>query len=580
MIRSLVPVCALLLAAPAAPQGLPGPCWESNVGTNLFLGDDSVSPALPLGFAFPLPGGGTTREIEVSSNGFLYLVTGSGNGSGCCNGNAVDFLSGPPRIAAAWSDLNPGAAGGVYFDTRPDRAVITWDQVPEYSVQPQNCVQVQLFPDGSFSIAIPEMTRPGSHDVLVGVTPGLGATDPGEVDFTASASARTWNDPTLYELFDFPDEPRDIAGRTYYFRPAGSTGWTFAEQRRCSSASWQAFGTGCPLRGPVAYEWFEARGSADFPDLATDTGVTFTRNADGSYTTGLCRTGCFESDFVGQDLGLHDDAVSQPLPLGFTQDIAGVPGVSHIVVASNGWIHVDPTATDNRCCGGSIQELLDGPPGLAPYWTDLNPSIGGTVWFRALPDRAVVTWDRVPEYGSGAAGPQTFQAQLFANGDITFAYLDVSIALHDVLVGLSVGEGADDPGEIDLSSGRPFTTGRSGRPTSLAPFPDHQPQIGSTFLLEVGSIPSGSLEGVLSFGATNPGLDLSSIGAPGCWLYSSSEETLCFATPSPSVRIPLAVPYDQALVGLDLIVQAALLTPGVNDLGVVTTNGGSIRVGL
>ncbi len=577
MTRSLSALCAVLLAASVASQGMPGPCWEPNLGTGLALGDDAVSPALQLGFPFQLPGGGTTNDIEVSSNGFIYLVTGSNGGNGCCSGNIATFLSGVPRIAASWQDLNPNAGGGVYFNALPGKAVITWDQVPEYSSQGQNSVQVQMYADGSFSIAIREWTMPGTHDILVGVTPGGGVADPGEVDFTGPSPVLSLNDPTVYEFYDNPNDSRDVAGRTLYFLPSGSNGWVVFDQPQCSAAGFSTYGTGCPLRGPVAYEWFDVNGSSDFPDLAANTGVVFTRNADGTYTTGLCRSNCFESNYQGQSLPLTDDSVSAPLPLGFTQDFAGIPSVSQIVVASNGWIHLDTTATNSRCCNGNVQQLLDEDPGLAPYWTDLNPASGGTVWFNALPGKAVITWDQVPEYGGGS--PQTFQAQLFANGDIVYAYQSISIATHDVLVGLSVGGGADDPGEIDFSVGQPFTTGTSGTPTTLDVVPGALPQIGSTLQVEVGSIPSTTLQGILSFGFTNPNIDLTLAGAPGCWLYTSTLATLPFNANMPTAQVSLPIPNNPMFVGIDLFLQGVMLVPSINSLNIASTNGGNARIG-
>jgi hypothetical protein len=53
---------ALLLPTLATAQL---PCYEPALGVNLQLGDDQVSTNRPLGFSFPLPGGGTTTIVSV-----------------------------------------------------------------------------------------------------------------------------------------------------------------------------------------------------------------------------------------------------------------------------------------------------------------------------------------------------------------------------------------------------------------------------------------------------------------------------------------------------------------------------------
>ena len=103
----------------AAVLAQSAPCYEPSLGTNLGAGDDTVAYGLQLGFTFPGPGGAVT-DIDVSSNGLLYLGTNASNGSGCCSGNATTFLAGNPCIAALWEDLYPPGAttGGVF---RPSR---------------------------------------------------------------------------------------------------------------------------------------------------------------------------------------------------------------------------------------------------------------------------------------------------------------------------------------------------------------------------------------------------------------------------------------------------------------------------
>jgi len=160
-------------------------CFENNIGTNLGLTDDSVSPPQNLGFSFQIPGGGTTTQVEVSSNGYIWLEVGLGGGNGCCNGTVSTFLSLAARIAPMWHDLNPSAGGTVNFNALPGKAVITWNAVPEFSSGGANTMQIQLFQDGSFQLTWQAIANI-SHTALVGFTSGHNVPDPGAIDWTTA----------------------------------------------------------------------------------------------------------------------------------------------------------------------------------------------------------------------------------------------------------------------------------------------------------------------------------------------------------------------------------------------------------
>jgi hypothetical protein len=86
---------------------------------------------------------------------------------------------------------------------------------------------------------------------------------------------------------------------------------------------------------------------------------------------------------------------------------------------------------------------------IAPLFDDFNPSSGGTVSWKQLADRVAVTWQDVPEYNTTNAS--TFQVEMFFDGMIRIAYLDV--AANDGIAGLSEGQGVDpDFYATDLSA--------------------------------------------------------------------------------------------------------------------------------
>ncbi len=68
--------------------------------------------------------------------------------------------------------------------------------------------------------------------------------------------------------------------------------------------------------------------------------------------------------------------------------------------------------------------VVSGLARISPLYTDLNPSAafipGSGVFVNQHPDRLVVTWNRVPQFGEG--GDNTFQTVLFADGRIQFGY--------------------------------------------------------------------------------------------------------------------------------------------------------------
>jgi hypothetical protein len=114
-------------------------------------------------------------------------------------------------------------------------------------------------------------------------------------------------------------------------------------------------------------------------------------------------------------------------------------------VGSNGYITFTLGDSDYT---ESLTDHFD-LPRISAMFDDFNPALGGTVSWKQLADRAVVTWENVPEYGT--VNFNTFQVEMRFDGTIVISYLD--IADTDGLVGLSEGNGeAADFYESDLSA--------------------------------------------------------------------------------------------------------------------------------
>ncbi len=99
----------------------------------------------------------------------------------------------------------------------------------------------------------------------------------------------------------------------------------------------------------------------------------------------------------------------------------------------------------------SSADMLNGPPRIAVYWDDLNPSAGGSVYFTLGKRSVTFWWDGVPEFP--ATGANTFSATLWQTSEnIDMYYGDMSAV--DGLAGVSCGGGITSRQEMpeDLSS--------------------------------------------------------------------------------------------------------------------------------
>ena len=565
-------IAALFAGSLCAQGAMSGPCFVSQLGTSLGLGDDQVAQAQALGFTFPGPAGPVT-SIDISSNGFVWL--GSSTNSACCNGNVTQFLTGLPRIAMQWTDLYPPGNGDVWFNTfpatptSPASAVITWADVPEIGTSNLQTMQLQLFDDGSFSMLFDGRVTNIGHDALIGVTEGTAATA-NPIDFSATGIASPHNsltNPTIYELFQ---STWDIANRLFVFIPNGQGGYLVLDRPGCVLANVTTFGVGCP-KPATAYEWFQ------FPSVIdlSNTAIEFTPATGGGYVA-VPVPGFFNGYTAGNAFG--DDQVQGPFNLGFTFNYAG-SSTTAIDISSNGFIWLQPGNTNPRCCDGDPTTFVSDPASIAALWMDLYPPGGGSIYFDTTPGEAHITWLNVPEYFNGPA--QTAQITLRANGSFRIAYGTVNNTGHSPLVGFTQGIAGVDPGSSDFSAG-PVIVGSGGTPLQLDAQPASRPAIGTTFVMEVDQIAPGSVIGIMVLGlnAVQPGFDLTPLGMPGCELLATLDALLTFPLAGSPAPFPFTIANDPALAGFTLHAQAATLTPGANPLGLYTSNGLSMLVGF
>jgi len=128
-----------------------------------------------------------------------------------------------------------------------------------------------------------------------------------------------------------------------------------------------------------------------------------------------------------------------PFALGFGFSYYGEI-FSSVRVGTKGWLSF--TSASGTYSNQAIPNVLEPNNMLAPFWDDLSPDFGGTVYYfaDAANNRFIVQWDAVVHFPDGP--PETFQAILNADGSIIYQYH--TIAIDDVCtVGIENAAGTD-----------------------------------------------------------------------------------------------------------------------------------------
>jgi hypothetical protein len=138
-------------------------------GTSLGVGSDDAK-AVDLPFAFPFYG---VRYSRVFVNADGNLTFGAAD-PGPSDRSMGRFLSGPPRIAPFFADLDPSRGGVVAASLGPGRAVFSWSAVPGGAQINRNSFQVALLPGGDIDFVYG--TEMQSREAIAGLSPGAATT--------------------------------------------------------------------------------------------------------------------------------------------------------------------------------------------------------------------------------------------------------------------------------------------------------------------------------------------------------------------------------------------------------------------
>ncbi len=179
----------------------------------LSLGDDTTT-SVQLGFDFPFYGN-SYKTVWVNSDGNITLGKSDGV---TANRDEARFLSGAPRIALLYADLDPSAGGTVSYH-HPDATsiVISFTAVPIWNAGGSNNAKVTLASSGDITIGF-EGVSLGS--AIIGVSQG-GQGNSGakaSIGDLIGGSHSYGQDGATYAIYKSAD-PFDLVGKSVTFTP-------------------------------------------------------------------------------------------------------------------------------------------------------------------------------------------------------------------------------------------------------------------------------------------------------------------------------------------------------------------------
>ena len=183
--------------------------------------------------------GTSYSTFYISSNGRVTFTAGNTSPSPAL----ATALSGPPFVGL-WTDLSPVSGGTISYSTTTSAVGVTWSAVPYFSETNTATLTLSLDATGLVSLGVAGvMSNPitsgfgNTGDAqFLGMSPGIGASDPGITAFTAGGSGGAPALPTDM-IYDFMTGPQimtaggllpsvtslQTATGTLTFVPAGNT---------------------------------------------------------------------------------------------------------------------------------------------------------------------------------------------------------------------------------------------------------------------------------------------------------------------------------------------------------------------
>jgi hypothetical protein len=244
-------VLLLALNQLATATSLP-PAWVGSLGQQITTwttgnADDGID-SVNLNFNFPFEGE-LYSTAYVSSNGCITLGGAPAGNDSQPIANSSELVSGPPRIALAWYDIDARDSGSIWINNSiPGEVIVTWEGAGSYapppgsSVAPSNLAtfQVVLNQNGQVILSYETFSTvnaglpnsiAGSAAALIGVSNGGGVSDPGPVNISqlTSASPYLTSSATVYSVLGNSGPGTNLSGTGLQFTPQNG-GWSVLAQ--------------------------------------------------------------------------------------------------------------------------------------------------------------------------------------------------------------------------------------------------------------------------------------------------------------------------------------------------------------
>ncbi len=574
----LISVVPFVLAASLAAQN----CIDRDYGVPLGGGDEVMFAIQPIGFAFPFAGT-SYSNVHICTNGYFHLSNGGVPPPAVADGQstAAELVGGPPRVCPLWTDINMVVANGasVYINATPAKCTITWSRAVGYGTTLQFDVQAQLFPNGEILFVYgagasnSSTFGPTWHAAITGVSPGQGAVLPAASDLILGGATI---DNTLYEEW-LAQGTFDLANNSLRLVPA-APGWGYTMQGApANCAATTNYGIGCIDVSDTFYEYM----AAGTFDLAGTT-LTMLRQGNG-YIVLNTLPGTLVTPTPAAAIIANGDDTEQIVTLSAAMPVAG-GSTNALTVCSNGRIALSSTGNGNAWTPVVNTFLGWSSTTIAADWHDYSPQLAGSgkIKFEEIAGTAYVTWDGVYSYQT--TSPSRFQYQFhLATGDCTIVYDTFGTGgLWAHLVGYSVGGPSPNPQVLDISALAAPVNVYDTVAVGLRLATVGYPSLGSTaFSYDISEVPNVLPLAFLFFGDTqiNPGIDLTFLGMPGCFAYTSANLiSLGVPIAGGTGSLALPIPNNAALAGVSLASQAiafSLFTPA----NLISSNGNLATIG-
>ncbi|WP_373693608.1 SdrD B-like domain-containing protein [Limnofasciculus baicalensis] len=142
---------------------------------------------------------------------------------------------------------------------------------------------------------------------------------------------------------------------------------------------------------------------------------------------------------VGTQVFLSDDSATEvSLPFNFSffgQD------KNTVNISSNGFLTFGSNGTDFS--NDSIPNTTDPDDLIAPFWDDLNPGAGGSIYYYhdVIENQFIVQYQDVPRFAEG--GNLTFEVILDSDGSILYQYDELNATLNSATIGIENADGSN-----------------------------------------------------------------------------------------------------------------------------------------